>query len=191
MSSSSSPPSPGDVTLLLEAWSRGEPDALDRLLPLIYAELRGIADRLGSRDRVATLQPTEIVHEAFMRLIGQRAAFQNRSHFFAIAARTMRRVLVDRARARLADKRGGGAERVTLRDDLAPAETTEVDALALDGALTRLEALDSRQAHIVELRYFGGLTVEETAEATALSPATVKREWTLARAFLLRALERG
>jgi RNA polymerase sigma factor (TIGR02999 family) len=179
--------------LLLEAWSRGEPDALERLLPLVYAELRAIADRALSRTPAATLQPTEIVHEAFLRLIGQRAGFRNRGHFFALAAQAMRRVLLDRARARLADKRGGAAARVTLHDDLASEapRDLDVDVIALDDALARLEALDARQARIVELRYFAGLTVEETAAAVVLSPATVKREWSLARAFLFRSLARG
>jgi RNA polymerase sigma factor (TIGR02999 family) len=184
---------PGDVTQLLEAWSRGEADALDRLLPLVYAELRAIADRAVFRAPTATLQPTEIVHEAFLRLIGQRAGFHNRGHFFALAAQAMRRLLIDRARARLADKRGGAAERVTLHDELPsqPPQDVDVDVIALDHALASLEALDARQARIVELRYFAGLTVEETAEAVLLSPATVKREWALARAFLFRSLARA
>jgi RNA polymerase sigma factor (TIGR02999 family) len=182
------------VTLLLDAWGRGEADALERLLPLVYAELRAIADRAVLRAPAATLQPTEIVHEAFLRLLGQRSGFRNRGHFFGLAAQAMRRVLLDRARARLADKRGGDAGRVTLRDDLAQAPDappSEVDVIALDDALVRLEAMDARQARIVELRYFGGLTVEETAEAITLSVATVKREWTLARAFLFRSLSRS
>jgi RNA polymerase sigma factor (TIGR02999 family) len=186
------PTAPGDVTQLLEAWSQGEPGALDRLLPLVYAELRAVADRAVARAPAATLQPTEIVHEAFLRLLGQRSGFRNRGHFFALAAQAMRRVLLDRARARLADKRGGAVERVTLHDELAAdAPPQEVDVIALDHALASLEALDARQARIVELRYFAGLTVEETAEAVVLSPATVKREWTLARAFLFRSLARS
>lgn len=183
------PQAKGDVTELLSAWSRGETAALDKLLPLVYAELRSIANRSFRRGpQGPTLQPTEVIHEAFLRLVRQRSGFQNRGHFFGLAAQAMRRVLLDRARARLAEKRGGGAERVTLSEGEAGGDPRDVGLLDLDAALTRLAALDERQARIVELRYFAGLTAEEAAEATGLSVATLKREWTLARAFLFREL---
>jgi RNA polymerase sigma factor (TIGR02999 family) len=183
------PPAKGDITELLSAFGRGEAAALDKLLPLVYAELRSIANRSFRRGpQGPTLQPTEVIHEAFLRLVRQRSGFQNRGHFFGLAAQAMRRVLLDRARARMAEKRGGGAERVTLSEGEAAGDPRDVGLIDLDAALTRLAALDERQARIVELRYFAGLTAEEAAEATGLSVATLKREWTLARAFLFREL---
>jgi RNA polymerase sigma factor (TIGR02999 family) len=168
------------------------------LMPLVYGELRRIAATYINRERPGqTLQPTALVNEAFVRLAAERPrAFQNRTHFLAIAALSMRQILVQRARARRAAKRGGAPQRVTLADDnlgLAhgAAQPDEIDILALDEALTRLAALDAQQARIVELRYFGGLTIEETADAAGISPATVKREWAMARAWLKRALEPG
>jgi RNA polymerase sigma factor (TIGR02999 family) len=160
-------------------------------MPLVYDELRRIAAGYISRERPGqTLQATALVNEAFVRLAAERArSFANRTHFLAIAALSMRQILVQRARARKAAKRGGAPERVTLDERLVAGEGQSIDVLALDEALTRLAALDPAQARIVELRYFGGLTVEETADAVGVSPATVKREWAMARAWLKRALE--
>lgn len=161
------------------------------LMPLVYDELRRIAAGYIRRERPGqTLQATALVNEAFVRLAGEKARpFANRTHFLAIAALSMRQILVQRARARKAAKRGGEPKRVTLVDDLMRDESPSVDTLALDEALTRLAALDPELAHIVELRYFGGLTVEETAEAVGSSPATVKRQWAMARAWLKRAID--
>jgi RNA polymerase sigma factor (TIGR02999 family) len=178
---------------LLERASAGDAQAASRLMPLVYDELRRLAAGYLRRERKGqTLQPTALVHEAYLRLIGPGDhPWAGRTHFLAIAALSMRQVLVDRARRRAAAKRGGDAQRLTLDDTVlaaAPAGDA-LDLVALDDALTRLEALDPLQARIVELRYFGGLTVEETAAAVELSPATVKRHWTLARAFLKKALD--
>ncbi|MEZ5291428.1 MAG: ECF-type sigma factor [Vicinamibacterales bacterium] len=178
---------------LLRRAAGGDANAASRLMPLVYDELRRLAAGYLRRERRGqTLQPTALVHEAYVRLVrptGQ--AWQGRTHFLAIAAVSMRQVLVDRARRRRAAKRGGDAVRLTLDDAMLPSDSrgAEVDLLALDRALDRLAALDPAQARIVELRYFGGLTVEETAEAVGLSPATVKRHWALARAFLKRTLD--
>jgi RNA polymerase sigma factor (TIGR02999 family) len=160
-------------------------------MPLVYDELRRVAARYLGRERPGqTLQATALVNEAFVRLVGEKArGFQNRAHFVAIAALSMRQILVQRARARKAAKRGGAPRRVTLDDAMLPGGGTPVDVLALDEALTRLAALDPTQAKVVELRYFGGLTIEETAEALHSSPATVKREWAMARAWLKRELD--
>ena len=162
------------------------------LMPLVYDELRRIAARYVSRERPGqTLQATALVNEAYVRLAAERPReFQNRTHFLAIAALSMRQILVQRARARSAAKRGGAPQRVTLDDASAGSTTPDsIDVVALDEALTRLAQLDPQQARIVELRYFGGLTVEETAEVEGISPATVKRQWAMARAWLKRALE--
>ena len=167
-------------------------DPISDLMPLVYDELRRIAARYISRERPGqTLQATALVNEAFVRLAAERPReFQSRTHFLAIAALSMRQILVQRARARNAAKRGGAPKRITLDDsNLADAGHGDIDVLALDEALTRLAALDPEQARIVELRYFGGLTVEETAEAMGSSPATVKRHWAMARAWLKRSLE--
>jgi RNA polymerase sigma factor (TIGR02999 family) len=166
-----------------------DPARVDDILPEVYAELRRVAAAYLRRERPGqTLQPTALVNEAYIRLAGQHPRFQNRAHFCAIAANAMRQILVERARARGAQKRGGGAPRVTLNEALAASPGPAVDLDALDEALTRLAALDSQQARIVELRFFGGLSVEETAEALAISPATVKRHWAIARAWLAREL---
>ena len=170
----------------------GDAHAASRLMPLVYDELRRLAASYLRRERQGqTLQATALVHEAYVRLVrpGDQP-WHGRTHFLAIAALSMRQVLVDRARRRGAAKRGGGEQRVTLDDALLPAPQpdTGVDLVALDAALTALAALDPQQARIVELRYFGGLTVEETAEVVGVSPATVKRHWTLARAYLKKAL---
>jgi len=159
-------------------------------MPLVYDELRRVAARYIGRERPGqTLQATGLVNEVFLRLVNENArGFQNRSHFVAIAALSMRQILVQRARARGAAKRGGAPERVTLDDAMAPDSGPSVDVLALDQALSRLADLDPTQAKVVELRYFGGLTIEETAEALRSSPATVKREWAMARAWLKQEL---
>jgi len=181
---------PDEVTRLLVAWRDGQPGALDRLIPLVYDELRRQARRQLRRERVGhTLQPTALVHEAFLRLAGQsQAQWQNRRQFFAVASRVMRRVLVDQARARAASKRGDGLTRVALDDAVATGASPDVDVLALDQALDRLEQLDPRQARVVELRYFGGMSAAEAAEAVGLSLATVNRDWAMARAWLFREL---
>jgi RNA polymerase sigma-70 factor, ECF subfamily len=170
--------------------SSPEQAAVDRLMPLVYDELRALAERyLRGRGIGQTLQPTGLVHEAYVRLLEQRRVdWQGRTHFFRIAAQAMRRVLVDYARSRLAQKRGGGEVRVTLADLAVVAAPAEVDILAVDRALSQLEAADPQQARVVELRFFAGLTIDETAEALAISAATVKREWSHARAWLLAEL---
>jgi RNA polymerase sigma factor (TIGR02999 family) len=186
-----------DATRCLERITHGDPQAVAELMPLVYDELRRIASRYIGRERPGqTLQATALVNEAFVRLVNEKArGFENRAHFVAIAALSMRQILVQRARARNAAKRGGARQRVTL-DAEGPAqpnphgeELSPIDVLALDEALTRLAAVDPTQAKVVELRYFGGLTIEETAQALRSSPATVKREWAMARAWLKKELE--
>ncbi|MCC9607109.1 sigma-70 family RNA polymerase sigma factor [Blastopirellula sp. JC732] len=177
---------------LLAALSRGETDAAEKLLPLVYNELKGIAARQMQRERADhTLQPTALVHEAYLKLIDQnRVEWQGRAHFCAIAANVMRRILVDYARQKNAAKRGAGAQKIAIDEDLTPDQTSrDVDLVALDDALERLTALNPRHARIVELRYFGGLTVEETAAALDVSPSTVKNDWRAAKAWLLTQLE--
>ena len=180
-----------DVTQLLQAWSNGNQQAFNDLLPIIYAELRRVAHQYLHRDRDGqTLETTALVHEAYLKLINQRSVnWQNRAHFFAIAAQAMRRILIDNARRRTAVKRGKG-EKVVLDDVAVISNDKNKDLLALNDALNSLEAIDPQQSRIVELRYFGGLTIEETAEAMSLSPATVKREWAMARAWLYNKLTR-
>ena len=191
-SADSSPTPAADVTGLLLAWGRGDQSAAERLVPAVYEELRRQAERAMRREGGEhTLQATALVHESYLRLVDQRRVqWRNRAHFFAIASTVMRRVLVDHARARLTAKRGAGAAPVSLAGVQAatPDGTDETDLLALHEALEKLAILDSDQARLVELRYFGGLTIEETAEALSVSPATVKREWALARAWLRREL---
>ena len=180
-----------DVTALLGRWSRGDSDALDRLMPIIYAECRRIAARQLALERPDhSLDPTALVHELYLRLVDQRrSSWENRAQFFGVAARLMRRVLVDHARARHAEKRGGDAVFVSLD---AAADTPDgsavADVLAIDEALKRLAAHDPEQVQIIELRYFAGLTVEETARVVGRSSRTVKREWQLAKAWLYREL---
>ena len=169
-----------------------QPDPeVDALLPLVYDELRRLAAAYLRRERPGqTLQPTALVHEAYLRLLKDKPGrWQNRAHFCAIAAHSMRQILIERARARGALKRGGVQARVTLDDSLLPTQSPGIDLLALDDALQRLDAIDPEQARLVELRFFGGLTIEETAEAMDISAATVKRHWTVARAWLARELE--
>src|SRR5437867_1458252 len=174
------------ITQLLVDWNNGRTGALEDLLPLVYAELRRLAaQRLRLERPDHTLQPTALVHEAYIRLVDQRRVrWQNRAHFYGVAAHVMRRILVDRARARKADKRGGAWERVTLVGDKTSNAANDVDVLVLNDALERLAALDAQQERIVELRYFGGLTLDETAAVIGISTATVKREWAIARAWL-------
>jgi RNA polymerase sigma factor (TIGR02999 family) len=183
------PPDDG-VTQLLVEWRRGDDAALARLIPVVYAELRRVASaRLRDEAPNHTLQTTALVHEAYLRLVGlDRMALQNRTHFFAMAARLMREILVDHARRRGALKRGGGVT-VLRFDEVAPgAESGIVDVLALDQALTELNTLDQRLCRVVELRYFAGLSIAETADALDVSPATVERDWTVAKAWLLERL---
>jgi len=181
---------PPDVTKLLLAWRGGEPSAGDQLLPVIYAELHRQAARAMRREPSEhTLQATALVHEAYLRLVDQsRVQWRNRAHFFGVAAQLMRRILVDHARSRHAEKRGGGMQRITLNDADAAVGDRDVDVLDLHEALETLAALDPLQARLVELRYFTGLNIKETAEALDISPATVKREWAIARAWLRREL---
>jgi len=181
---------PPQVTGLLLAWGNGDEAALEQLIPLVHAELRRIARRHMGHERAAhTLQATALVNEAYLRLVDVRQMkWQNRAHFFAMSARAMRRILVDSARARNNDKRGGGMPKVSLDDALGVASPVDPDLVALDEALRRLEACHPRKGQVVELRYFGGLSVEETAEALHVSPDTVKRDWRFAKLWLLRAL---
>ncbi len=179
-----------EVTQLLQEWCVGRQDALEELLPAIYGELRQLAASYLRRERRDhTLQATALVHEAFVKLVDQREVrWQNRAHFFGIAAQVMRRILVDHARAHAASKRGSGERPLSLDEALVVAPASDIDFLALDEALTRLAALDPQQSKVVELRFFGGLTIDETAEVLHISPATVGREWTLAKAWLYAEL---
>jgi len=180
----------GEVTRLLAELRAGDDQALERLLPIVYAELRTVAANLLRGERVGhTLQPTALVHEAYVRLLGEKAPPLDRQHFFAVAARAMRRVLIDHARARGRQKRGGGAVPVTLHDDVAAAvESDPIDLLALDEAMQKLESADPRRVRVVELMYFGGLSASETAEVVGVTRRTVERDWQYARAWLLREM---
>jgi RNA polymerase sigma factor (TIGR02999 family) len=191
----------GEITQLLQRWTEGDADALDALWPLVYDDVRQLARRqLSAERRQVTLQGTALVNEAFIKLCGQRSVqWQNREQFLGLASQIMRRVLVDYARRRRAQRRGSGAEQISLDDTQAALnledaqglqafESESLDIIAIDVALTRLEKVDAGQGRIVELRYFGGLTVEEVAKLVGVSPATVKREWTMARAWLRREL---
>ena len=183
-------PPPSDVTQLLQAWNGDNREVLDRLTPLVYEELRRLASRHLRRERPGhTLTTTALVHEAYLNLVDQdRVQWQNRAHFFAIAARCMRRILLMHARKRRAAKRGGGTPNLPLDDVIVVSEARADELLALNDALSKLEAMDERLGHVVECRYFGGLTIEETAEVLGVSTATVKRDWRTARAWLHRAL---
>ena len=188
---------PDEITALLKAWGRGDEEALRRLTPLVYDHLRAQARSYMRHERAGvTLQGTALVHEAYMRLIEARDVdWQDRSHFYAVASNTMRRILVDAARARAASKRGGRAQRVGqpwLDPDSLPAEDvrTAAEVCALDDALDALATMDPRRARVIELRFFGGLTVEETADVLHVSPQSVMRDWRLAKAWLMRELRR-
>jgi RNA polymerase sigma factor (TIGR02999 family) len=182
---------PPPVTELLRAWSAGNEAALGQLIPLLEAELRRLARIHMARERLHhTLQATALVNEAFVRLIDARqVGWQDRAHFLGIASRLMRRVLVDHARARSMQKRGGGGYAVPLEDDMAVTPAQDLDLLALDRALDGLAAVDARKVQVIEMRFFGGMTVEETASALRVSTDTVKRDWRLARLWLLREIE--
>lgn len=186
------PTSSNQVTELLARWSQGEEAAREKLVPLVYDELRRVAKRcLAGESRDQTLQSTALVHEAYLRLVGRSEVhWQNRVHFFAVAARLMRGILVDHARMRGAAKRGGNNVTITLDESLAPSKQREVDLVALDDALNALAAMDPKQGQLVELRFFAGLSIEDTSHVMGLSPATVKREWATARAWLYGEMNR-
>ncbi|HEX5228566.1 MAG TPA: sigma-70 family RNA polymerase sigma factor [Bryobacteraceae bacterium] len=183
-------PSDQNVTQLLLQWSRGDSAALEALVPLVYDELRRLAQLYLSREKPGhTLSSTALVHEAYLRLVRQtEVTWQNRAHFFAVAARMMRRILVDHARRHAYAKRGGGAMTLSLDESVAAAPERELDLVALDDALEALAKLDERQSRMVELRFFGGLSIEETSEVLGVSAPTVKREWASARAWLYREI---
>jgi RNA polymerase sigma factor (TIGR02999 family) len=184
-------PSPGEVSQLLVDWGNGDKAALDRLTPLVHEELHRLAHRHMRLERPNhTLQTTALVNEAYVRLVDQRNLhWKNRAHFFSIASRLMRRILVDLARAHYGPKRGGGAVQVSLDEVAIVSQERAGELVALDEALTRLAAMDERKSKVVELRFFGGMTVEETAEALRVSPITIKRDWESARAWLYLQLE--
>ena len=186
-------PKPHEVSQLLLAWSEGDRAALDQLMPLVYAELRRLAKSYMRRERAGqTMQTTALIHEAYLRLIdADRVRLENRAHFFAAAARVMRQVLVDLARERGSRKRGGAARRVSFDEAMAVGRQHNESLLALDEALGALAQIDSRKCQVVELRFFGGLSVEETAGALGVSVETVNRDWRLARSWLLRKLRGG
>jgi RNA polymerase sigma factor (TIGR02999 family) len=179
-------PSPPDVTELLCRWSAGDADAPEKLMPLVYQELRGLARQYLQRERGDhTLQPTALVHEAYLRMVDQsRVQWKNRAQFFGVAAQLMRRILVDHARAHVAAKRGGQAERISLDEAQISPEARAAELLELDEALSELAVVDVRKSRVVELRFFGGLNIEETAEAMGVNAATVRRDWTVAKTWL-------
>jgi RNA polymerase sigma factor (TIGR02999 family) len=186
-------PSPSNLTEMLHDWSDGDREALDKLVPIVYEELRRQAARYLRRERHGhTLQTTALIHEAYIRLIDQRnVRWQNRAHFFGIAAQLMRRILVDHARSRQAAKRGGSDIKLPLEEAMFASEGREVDLVALDEALERLAAIDPQQSRVVELKFFSGLSVEETAEVLGVSSRTVKRDWNVAKAWLRREISAG
>jgi len=185
-------PAPHEVTQLLIDWSNGDTAALDKLVPLIHEELRRLAHHYMSRERPGhTLQTTALVDEAYLRLVNRKdVQWQNRAHFFAIAANLMRNILVDHARSHAYAKRGGGALKIELDEAMIVSQERAAEVVALDEALKELATFDEAQSRIVELRFFGGLTIEETAEAMAISPTTIKREWRSARAWLYDRLSK-
>jgi RNA polymerase sigma factor (TIGR02999 family) len=185
--------SPGEVTALLLAWSRGEQAALDRLIPLVYDELHRLAHRYMRQERPGhPLQSTALVHEAYQKIIqSSQVQWQNRAQFFAVSAQLMRRILVDFARSRRLIKHGGQLEQVSLDEALVVSQERTPDLVALDSALSALAVIDARKSRVVELRFFGGLSVEETAEVLKVSPDTVTRDWRLAKVWLLRELGKG
>lgn len=179
----------GEVTRLLGEIGKGQKDAINDLLPLVYDELHRLARSYFRRERGEhTLQPTALVHEAYIRLVDQRAPLESRGHFMAVAATQMRRILLDYARKHRAARRGGDGQKVMLEDTMAISEQQPVDMILLDAALHKLETLDGSQAQLIELRFFGGLSIEETADIMGVSLATVKRSWSSARAFLHREI---
>jgi RNA polymerase sigma factor (TIGR02999 family) len=182
----------GDVTLMLQQLSAGNREILDKLIPVLYDELRRLAAYYLRQERGNhTLQATALVHEAYLRLVDQREVqWQNRNHFFGVAAQVMRRILLDYARKHEAVKRGGSALHISLDDAVVLCEENAAELIALDGLLTRLAALDAQQAQVVELRFFGGLSVEDVAQLLSISPATVKRDWSMAKAWLARELRK-
>lgn len=186
-------PAPDEVTALLDAWAGGDRSALDRLLPLVHEELHRLAHRHLKNERSDhSLQTTALVNEAYLRLVGQdRMRWQNRSHFFAIAAQMMRRILIDHARRIAYAKRGGGAKKVSLDEACVVADERAEELVALDDALQSLAQVDERKSRVIELRYFGGLSVEETAEVLGVHPDTVTRDWRRAKAFLRREMAGG
>jgi RNA polymerase sigma factor (TIGR02999 family) len=181
---------PEEVTQLLLDWSKGNREALDKLVPLVYDELRRLASRYMAKERPGhTLQTTALVNEAYLRLVDQRnVRWQNRAHFFAIASQLMRRIVVDHARNHARAKRGGGAHKVSLDEAAMLSQELAADLIALDDALKELAAIDPRKSEVVELRFFGGLSVEETAEVLKISSVTVMRDWSMAKAWLKRAV---
>ena len=183
-------PAPEEVTQLLQAWSAGEPGALEKLTPLVYKELHRLAKRYMAHEHSGhTLQTTALVNEAYLRLVGSsQVSWQDRTHFFAVSAQVMRHILVDFARSRRYQRRGGGGERVSLEEGVVVSRQQSGAVVAVDEALKVLEAVDRRKSQVVELRFFGGLSVEETAQALGVSPETVLRDWRLAKAWLLREL---
>lgn len=185
--------SPREVTQLLQAWCSGDQKALQELMPLVYGELHRLAHRYMLRERFGhTLQTTALVNEAYLKLIdATKVQWQNRAHFFAISAGLMRRILVDFARTRASRKRGGDVRKVELDESCVASPARNADLIVLDSALTSLAAIDPRQAKVVELRFFGGLGVEETAEVLGISPRTAKREWAVAKLWLLREMRQG
>ena len=185
-----SQPSTHEVTQLLLAWSDGDRAALDKLTPLVYEDLRRMAHRYMSRERPDhTMQTTALVNEAYLRLVNREAVhWQNRAHFFAIAAQVMRHILVDHARSHAYAKRGGGTRKISLDEAMVVSQERAAEVVALDDVLKELAKIDSQQSRIVELRFFGGLTIEETAEVLHLSAATIKREWSTAKAWLYHEL---
>ncbi len=181
--------SAGEITRLLGEIGRGQKEAVNELLPLVYDELHRLARIYFQRERDEhTLQPTALVHEAYLRLVDQRVPLESRNHFMAVAATQMRRILLDHARKHRSARRGGDGQKVLLEDTMAISEQQPLDVIALDAALDKLAVLDPTQAQMVELRFFAGLSVEETAEVLKLSPATIKRSWNSARAFLHREI---
>jgi RNA polymerase sigma-70 factor, ECF subfamily len=182
----------GEVTTLLAAWGKGDASALDQLMPLVYAELHRIARRVWSQhQRNDTLQPTALINEAYLKLANaESASFQDRRHFFAVASTAMRQILVNHAMARLAEKRGGGRAEVSLDEVQRAVDQEAQEIVSLHEALEALQAVDPRKSKVVEMRYFGGLSIEETAEALGISVGTVNRDWRLARSWLIREMKR-
>jgi RNA polymerase sigma factor (TIGR02999 family) len=181
----------GEVTVLLDAWRKGDPDALNRIMPLVYAELHRIARRAWSQQQHNnTLQPTALINEAYLKLANaENASFTDRCHFFAVACSAMRQILVNHAKSRLTDKRGGARPSISL-EEVQPVHQEAAEIVALHEALEALQTVDARKSKIVEMRYFGGLSIEETAEALGVSVRTVNRDWRLARSWLIREMNR-